>query len=455
MLIPASLPERDRVALWQADPVAFAADVLGVDLWALQRRIARALVTAPRVAVHSCHAAGKTFLAAVCVLWFLVTHPDAVVLTTASTQRQVRYVLWRTIQRLARRARRPLGGVLHETEIRLGDRWYGLGLATDSPERFQGFHAERLLVVVDEPGAIPAPVFAAIEGVLAAGDTRLLLIGNPTIPHGPFHDAFHADAEAYRTFRISAFDTPNFSAGPSARPYLVNPAWAEQRRRLWGEHSDLYRSRVLAEFPRAAADQVYPLTALDAALTDQRPAQGRTALGVDVARFGDDATAFTWIREGVVIRQEQRWGLPTTATAGRVLDALRDDPALAVAVDDTGVGGGVTDALREAGLEPLAVNFGASAGEAAFYANRGSELHARCAEALAAGRLRLWTGLPTREALSGQLTAMTYAFTADGRRRIEKRGPPGAARGASPDLADALALAWAACEEGSSGPGLW
>ena len=43
-------------------------------------------------------------------------------LTTASTFRQVRYVLWRTIHALLRAARTPLGGALRETEIRLGDR---------------------------------------------------------------------------------------------------------------------------------------------------------------------------------------------------------------------------------------------------------------------------------------------------------------------------------------------
>ncbi len=442
----------------------FAREVLGVDLWARQREIARAVRDHPRVAVRSCHAAGKTHVAAVCVCWFLYTRRGAVVLTTSSTFRQVRYVLWRTIQGLVAGARRRLGGNLLDTELRLGERWYGLGLSTDDPERFQGFHAPHVLVVVDEPGAVPTGVFAAIEGVLASGRTRLLMIGNPTQPGGPFHDAFHAQAAAYRTFRISAFDTPNFQPGAAPRGYLVSPGWERERRALWGAESDLYRSRVLAEFPRRAADGLFSLSALDAAAApDGAPDAAEAgpayaALGVDVARFGDDATAFSWIEDGRLVRQEQRHGLSTMETAGHVAAALRDSPGLAVAVDDTGIGGGVTDRLREQGMAPLAVNFGAAAGDPEHYANRAAELYSRLAAAIEQGDLRIAHDLPTLDALTGQLLGVRYAMGSDGRRRIRKSGRDDgkrAGRGASPDLADSLALAWAACEDGAAGPGVW
>ena len=461
---PASLDEttEKEARRWGRDPVRFAREVLGVDLWARQREIARAVRDHPRVAVRSCHAAGKTHVAAVCVCWFLYTRPGAVVLTTSSTFRQVRYVLWRTIQGLVAGARRRLGGDLLDTELRLGERWYGLGLSTDDPERFQGFHAPHVLVVVDEPGAVPTGVFAAIEGVLASGRTRLLMIGNPTQPGGPFHDAFHAQAAAYRTFRISAFDTPNFQPGAAPRDYLVSPDWERERRDLWGAESDLYRSRVLAEFPRRAADGLFSLSALDAAAApggapdDTGPAYA--ALGVDVARFGDDATAFSWIEDGWLVRQEQRHGLSTMETAGRVVAALRERPDLAVAVDDTGIGGGVTDRLREQGMEPLAVNFGAAAGDPEHYANRAAELYSRLAVAIEQGDLRIAHDLPTLDALTGQLLGVRYAMGSDGRRRIRKQDHDGgkrAGRGASPDLADSLALAWAAYEDGAAGPGVW
>ena len=267
--------QRQRIGRWAARPDQFAAEALGVDLWSKQREIALALRDHPRVAVRSCHAAGKTFLAATCIVWFCYTRPGAIALTTASTYRQVRYVLWRTLHRLIGRAPLPLGGVLNDAELRLGDQWYALGLSTNQPDRFQGFHAPHVLVVVDEPGAIPPPVFGAIEGVLASGDTRLLMIGNPTQPHGPFFDAFHDDRAQFRSFRISAFDTPNFT-DEADRPELVSTEWVESRRRMWGETSDLYRSRVLGEFPSAGVNQLFPPSLLDRAVAPTEAGQRGT-----------------------------------------------------------------------------------------------------------------------------------------------------------------------------------
>lgn len=450
------------LARWRADPDAFASEVLGVRLWSAQRHIARACRDHDRVAVRSCHAAGKTFLAAVVIAWFCYTRRDAVALTTASTFRQVRHVLWRTLRRVLHDAARPLGGDLLDTELRLGDSWYALGLSTDSPDRFQGFHAPHVLVVVDEPGAIPPPVFAAIEGVLASGRTRLLMIGNPTQPHGPFYDAFHDAAAGFRCFRISAFDTPNFRTTEPDRPELVSPAWVEARRREWGTASDLYRSRVLAQFPRAGADQLFAPALLDEACVDVRPLlenapRGRprvaTALGVDVARYGNDATAYTWIRNGVVVQQVEVRGASLMETAGRVAAAWQADPGLAIALDDTGLGGGVTDRLRELGCAPLAVNFGAAPERSAYDATRASELFHELRDALERGDLTITRGLETRNALTRQLAGLRYRFTSDGKRALDKRaGQPGAA---SPDLADSLALAWAAYDEARRPPGVW
>jgi len=261
--------QRQLTSQWGTDPARFVREALGARLWSRQQEIAQALQDHPRVAVRSCHAAGKTFLAAALVTWFCLTRPGAIVLTTASTQRQVRYVLWRTVHQLIHQAPNPLGGDLTDTELRLGDQWYALGLATDDPERFQGFHAPDILVVIDEPGAIPPAVFGAIEGVLASGRTRLLMIGNPTQPQGPFYDAFHSARSGFRAFQISAFDTPNFTSEPD-QPTLISKDWVDSRREMWGESSDLYRSRVLAEFPSAGANQLFPLPLLEGTLASWR-----------------------------------------------------------------------------------------------------------------------------------------------------------------------------------------
>jgi len=168
-------------------PVAFAERALGVDLWSKQVEVLEALRDGPRVTVRACHGVGKTFVAASAALWFLYTRKPSVVLTTAPTGRQVRQVLWRQLRALHRRARYSLGGELHLTRLELGDEWFGLGLATDEPDRFQGFHSESILLIVDEAAGVREEIFDAVEGVLTTEGAKTLLIGNPTSQSGYFY----------------------------------------------------------------------------------------------------------------------------------------------------------------------------------------------------------------------------------------------------------------------------
>ena len=118
----------------------------------------------------------------------------------------------------------------------------------------------------------------------------------------------------------------------------------------------------------------------------------------------------------------------------------------------------MTDRLREQGLAPLAINFGASPIDREHDANRASELYHLLRDALQHRHLRIDPNLPTRDTLIAQLAGVTYRFTSDGRRAIDKRGASPSSTGStggSPDLADSLALAWAACEDAARGAGVW
>ncbi len=100
-------------------PTDFAHSVLRVDLWNKQREVLSALLEHRRVAVKAGNGLGKGFSAAVAVMWFLHTHDPAIVLSTAPTFRQVRYILWRQIHGLHRRAPDVLKGKLLDTRWEL------------------------------------------------------------------------------------------------------------------------------------------------------------------------------------------------------------------------------------------------------------------------------------------------------------------------------------------------
>ena len=183
------------------------------------------------------------------------------------------------------------------------------------------------------------------------------------------------------------------------------------------------------------------------------------AAGLDVARYGNDLCAFAVIDDLHLVALDEwaKTGLMDTATRAR-------DMALAhgvqmLAVDDTGVGGGVTDRLiqmleedledgEEADLLILPVNFGSAADDAKRFHNKASEMWWRGREALDPAeeeRLRLPAHHKLRDRLTMQLASALYRKDATGRIWVEKDGErsrrPGDPPAPSPDLADAVMLA--------------
>ena len=89
-------------ARWEHDPVGFVEEGLGETLWSKQKEILRSLTENKRTVVPACHAPGKSHLAARAVAWWISVHPPgtAIAVTTATTHRQVRNIMWPHIRRV-------------------------------------------------------------------------------------------------------------------------------------------------------------------------------------------------------------------------------------------------------------------------------------------------------------------------------------------------------------------
>lgn len=435
-------------------PVAFVTEVLGQQPWSKQIAILEALNHhRARVAVKACHASGKSWTAAAAASWFLTTTPGSVVITTAPTARQVEEILWREIRDMKRASKLTLPGDVLPRDPRweVSDKWFALGLSTDEPERFQGFHAPRILVIEDEASGIPETIQAAIEGVLSSGDARHLMIGNPTQVSGHFHAAFTTNRGIAKTFTISAFDTPNLT-GEEERPYLASPDWVAERRQEWGEDSDLWRVRVLGEFPLGTLDTVVGLADVEAARTRELDwPNARFEVGVDVARFGDDRSVIVGRAGPVVLFIETLTKRDTVFVAGRVRELVTTwapqlntlTARVVVKVDDASMGGGVTDQLRALGLDVAPVNASERAFDKEKYPNRRSELWFATANRLHEGDMDLSRiPEPVYDSLVAELTAPKWRMDGQGRRVVEPKGDFKARLGRSPDIADALNLAF-------------
>ena len=443
------------------DPSFFTEKILNKKLWSIQAEILHSVQNNMRTAVRSCHGIGKTFTAAICILWFLYTHKKAIVLSTAPTWRQVEKLIWKEIRSAYREAVIPLGGNLmpKTPELHLiHDEWYAAGLSTNEPDRFQGFHEEHILVIVDEAAGVNLEIYEAIEGILTSSGARLLLIGNPTAIGTPFYDAFVKDI-GYKTFHVSAFDTPNFTAygitpediangtwqekaKEISYPRLITPQWVADRYKAWGEQSAPYQVRVMGNFPQQGEDTLIPLLWIELAMERWEETQESepVQLGVDVAAYGSDKTVIA-VRKGNKLMELNVYSQKNTReTTGLVIQHAKENNTKRIAVDEIGVGRGVVDSLEEEGYSDVGVNVAEKSTDAERYHNLRAELWWNLRELLNPEKEPIAL-LPDDELLS-ELASVKYKVDARGAIQIESKEDMKKRLGHSPDRADAVVLAF-------------
>jgi phage terminase large subunit len=446
-------------------PEAFARHALGSSWWQKQREVAQSVAHHRRTAVKSANGVGKTYLAADLALWFLYCYQPSIVVTTAPTRRQVRHLLWEEIRRRFQGARESLPGELLKDRLTVGPGWYALGLATDEPTRFQGFHAENLLIVFDEASGIAEEIWEAAEGIAVGKNNRIVAIGNPMTASGRFYRIFQSDP-LWRRHTISALDHPNVTGVGAPIPGAVTAEAIEERVMQWCEEilegeacaeSDLlrwrgrlyrpnnaFRVRVLGEFPDSAEDTLIPLRWIEAAAArwreEYRFGEGLTGVrraAADVARFGGDWTVIGLRIGSVVARLEATQGCDLMEVAGRVARLAQEARPESIAIDGIGIGAGVADRLQElriAGVE--AVNVSLPAHDREHFANRRAELYWGLRERFRTGDITI----PPDEALCSQLAQIRYTYTSRGQVQIASKEAMRRRGHASPDHADMLAL---------------
>ena len=464
---------RATLARLKSDPTFAAKALLGIELTRYQREIAESVRDHPRTAVRSAHGVGKTHTAAVIVVLFLLLHKPSKVITTAPTWHQVESLLWSEIATVIRNAPVPLGVTPRLTSIKLAEDWFAVGLSTNESERFQGYHSPDILVVADEASGVDDPIFDAAEGYFTSGGAdgnlaRLLLIGNPTRVTGQFARAFGSERALWNTLHISAFDSPACTITPvydtdgkiaDVRPKrdheieevspatlraLTGDSWVLDKIKMWGYNSPIFDVRVMGNFPSKSENSIVSVAALEDAIarviepdiTDTR------VIGCDVARFGDDETVIAYRYGGKIRLRETYTGQRTTYTAGRIKTLYReitandapDASAPRIVIDDTGVGGGVTDILVDDGFDVVAFNAGTSAMEPDEYPNARSEAWFRFADELAT------LDLDGDDQLIADLTAPVYTIDKHARRVVESKEITKKRIKRSPDRADAVLL---------------
>lgn len=468
-------------------PDKWLAKIFAARFWPKQCEIIRSFFKNRVTLVPSCHASGKSFTAAHAALAAFYLHPHSKVITTATTWHQVESILWSELRAAYARAKFPLGGPAPlKTSIELAPDWQAFGVSTNNPTSMQGQHAPGgVFFIVDEGDGIEPEIWEGIKANLSTGDCHLLVIGNPVDPESKM--AAMCNDEENTVIPINAFDTPNFSAfnltiedfrngkwkektknQKSPAPWLLSPQWVADVMREEGEESPFFISRVLARWPDVAEDALIKQAWIEKAWlrwqeADAQTAEGRearaklelgpTALGHDVARFGDDKTV-TAIRRGLrLFIAAVGSGLDTEAAAQQamrleVLEHMRTKQRPPIFADVAGVGAGVFDMLKKTTRAFAVDNAEAPScncqGKGSHspqcphgqFFNKRAELYWNLREMLRTQPVALD---PRDRRLAQELRAIRFKIN-KGRVQIEEKADIKKRLGRSPDRADALCL---------------
>lgn len=455
----------------EVDPMLFWDHVLGAGYWSKQAEIVESVFKHDRVTIKSCHGIGKSFTMARLGITFMCLYQNSKVITTAPTFRQVEHVMWREWRGAVNKALVDIGGRVLKVVHEMGEEWFGMGISSDKDDGFQGIHALDLLMIVDEAAGVEDPILVACDALLTSKNNKLVMVGNPTSGSGKFRESFNS--ELFHKISISCFDTPNFTyfgiktvadllkySREELReldlpyPELIKPVWVWERAHEWGEESPIFKSRCLAEFPEEGSDTLIGLQYVEQALNQKYDKEDQDkrkyiwldekCIGIDVARFGDDTTVFQAGKQNTegdieVIDTQWHQGKDTTQTVGKAIRMFYDlgfnkrtDKFI---VDDTGVGGGVTDQLVRMGFNVVAVNFGSGSEDERFDLLK-AEMFWHMRTIFRDGKIKIIDKGRT----AGEISIVKYEYTIKGlisiisKKMMKKEGLK------SPDFVDALAL---------------
>lgn len=310
-----------------------------------------------------------------------------------------------------------------------------------------------MLFIVDEASGVADPIMEAILGTLSGANNKLLMCGNPTRTSGTFYDAFHADMAMYKYHTVSSADSQR-----------TNKQNIEALIRKYGRESNVVLVRVFGEFPNQENDVFIMLSLIEqcGSRAYELPidkGMPYIIFGADIARFGDDETVIYRNVKGKLRLAAHRRGQDLMATVGDIVaqyrKAIKEFPEykgpVYVNIDDTGLGGGVTDRLKEVKREQklhrlfvIPINAaekidtdtkeGKEAAE--YYNNLTTHMWAVLRELLENKEIEIEDDADT----FAQLSVRKYIMASNGKLELESKKEMKKRGVSSPDRADAAAL---------------
>ena len=439
-----------KLTEWKRSALQFVTECLKVVPTDQQIELLLAVQNNKRTTVRSGHGIGKDACASWLALWFLVTRPYAEVVVTAPTNRQLRDIflaelsMWLRQSLVADEFKVMRDSVVHKEAPK--EWWLKLispsvrATKEEQAETLAGLHDKHLFIIIDEASGVPDPTYIPLEGALTQADNKVLLIGNMTKNSGYFYDThFHSEIK-------NLWVKLHFDSRESSNVDPSMPAYFEAK---YGLDSNVYRIRVEGNPPLQDEDTLIPLWSAQQCIGQEfEVAEDEPLyLGVDVARYGNDASIIL-PRQGLRIDPWETFRkLNTIDLGGFVLQTHQELNADGVGIDVIGVGAGVTDWLEKRNLKNLhQINVTMASSNIAKYHKLRDELWCKVRDNCLLGKYSFPDVKVAGETeslgqqLASELATPRYKFNAHGGYVVESKKDMKARGIASPNIADALCI---------------
>jgi phage terminase large subunit len=443
----------------------------GEELWSTQREIAT-LVSQFRakVAVPSCNASGKTWLAARLAIAFynaftpgtpcVQCDPDGTrggcrgskVITTSSKESHLKDNLWGEIRAAIPKLRDRnviIPGHIWEADMRLENipgAHFIIGQSASSAEGMQGYHAAHKLIIGDEATSVDEDVQLAITRLLASSDSRILLIYNPTTPDT--YASRMAHSGSFETVTIDAYSTPHFTKEhiPEGSNLISQNFLDDLVKQGTGPGSFEWVTSVLAQDWDLGDDVLVPAGWYERArIPSPVLGTGQRQLGIDIASYGSDENIIGF-RDGIQLVEMRPFHAMQTSmfVQGPVTAAVLDfDPDVLV-FDGDGVGAGAVGYFEDlaAIMKPEAqiIGFRGAKSVNQRYLNQRSAQYWMLRRRFESQTAKIAINDPV---LFEQLTTIHYTVTQTGDVRVESKQEMRKRSKKSPDRADGLMYTFA------------
>lgn len=323
------------------------------------------------------------------------------------------------------------GVTYNESELRVDFKHNGARIqlyGADNPDSMRGLYLDG--VVFDEYADMKASTWGeVIRPAIADRMGWALFIGTPK-GMNQFKEIYDLAVRDDDWF-AACYDVTDTNA--------LDPAELDLARKMMTENQ--YRQEMLCDFSASAENVLIPIDAITDAAGKHIDAMdyhlSAKVMGVDVARFGDDRSVI-FKRQGLQAHEPAVYDdIDNMDLANRVGHFINEWKPDAVFVD-AGRGEGVIDRLRQLGHSVVEVNFGGKAANQR-YLNKRTEMWCEMADWIKSG-----AAIPNHRDLKTDLSVPTYKFNEAGKLVLEPKEKIKERGMRSPDLADALALTFAA-----------